>query len=392
MKTVDLIGTVTRILKRSVQLISRIMAIFICIVILASFVVGLYLQHEKFGAKPEGNRLEMIQASPNYKNGAFVNISYTPRLTQGYSMGSVMYNFIFRQGVHTKPAGSIPTVHTDLKRLGAGDWLVWFGHSSYFIQTDNIKVLVDPVFSGSASPILGTTKSFKGSDVYNVEDLPEIDYLFISHDHYDHLDYQTIKQLRGQVKKVVCGLGVGAHFERWGYAPERIIEMDWNTEVQLQEGFRVYGLTARHYSGRNFRTDQTLWMSFLLQTPRQKIYIGGDSGYDQHFKEIGNLHGPIDLAILENGQYNEAWKAVHFMPGENLQAAIDLKARRLMPVHSSKFALALHDWNEPMREIVQRNLKIGLPLVTPKIGELVDLNDNIHVFNEWWNNIGQHTE
>lgn len=133
-------------------------------------------------------------------------------------------------------------------------------------------------------------------------------------------------------------------------------------------------------------------MSYLLQTPTRKIYLGSDGGYDKHFKEIGNLHGPIDLAILENGQYNEAWKAIHFLPGENLQPAIDLKAKRLMPVHSSKFDLALHNGDEPLKEISRLNQKIGLPLVTPKIGELFNLNDSAQVFTEWWKDVDKNVE
>ena len=128
-------------------------------------------------------------------------------------------------------------------------------------------------------------------------------------------------------------------------------------------------------------------MSYLLHTPTHNIYIGGDGGYDKHFKEIGDLHGPIDLAILENGQYNEAWKAIHFMPGENLQAATELKAKRLMPVHSGKFSLAMHNWDEPLNELVKRNEKVGLPLVTPKIGEPVNLDDSTQMFTQWWNGI-----
>ncbi len=302
-------------------------------------------------------------------------------------MTKVMFDFLFRKGASTKPKGTIPAVHTDLKNLPAGDWLVWFGHSSYFIQTDGLTFLVDPVFSGNASPVPGSTKAFKGANVYTTDDMPEIDYLFISHDHYDHLDYETVKKLKEKVKKVICGLGVGAHLERWGYEPENITEMDWNTAVKPQQGVKIFGLEARHFSGRSFKRDQTLWLSFLLQTPTRKIYIGGDSGYDKHFKEIGALHGPIDLAILENGQYNEAWKAIHFLPGENLQAAIDLKANRLMPVHSSKFDLALHAWDEPLKEMVKRNEKIGLPLVTPQIGEPVNLNDSAQVFTEWWKDV-----
>ena len=367
------------------------MIIILSLIVVLAIVVGVYMQQAKFGAKPEGKRLEIMQASPNYKNGSFINRTYTPSLTEGYSMSKVMFNFLFGKGKGTKPAGIIPSVDTDLKNLPDGDWLVWFGHSSYFMQLDGIRVLVDPVFSGNASPIPGSTKAFRGANTYAAEDMPEVDYLFISHDHYDHLDYETMQKLRGKVKKVICGLGVGAHLEHWGYKPEDIIELDWDTDIEPQSGIKIYGLTTRHFSGRSFKRDQTLWMSYLLQTPKRKIYIGGDGGYDKHFKDIGELHGPIDLAILENGQYNEAWKAIHFLPGENLQAATDLKAKRLMPVHSSKFDLALHNWDEPLNEMVKHNQQFKLPLVTPKIGEPVNLNDNDQVFTAWWKQVDKNT-
>lgn len=301
-------------MKKVLKLFTRIVIVLTCIVVVLVVIVSLYMQHPKFGAKPTGKRLEKMQTSPNYKNGSFVNRSYIPSLTEGYSMSKVMFDFLFRKGSETTPKDSIPSVHTDLKNLPEGDWLVWFGHSSYFIQTNGLKLLVDPVFSGGASPIPGSTKAFKGTDVYAAEDMPEIDYLFISHDHYDHLDYETIQKLKGKVKKVICGLGVGAHLERWGYEPENIIEMDWDTKVEPQIGVKIYGLTARHFSGRGFKGNQTLWMSYLLQTPTHKIYIGGDSGYDKHFKEIGELHGPIDLAILETVNTMKLGKKSIFFP------------------------------------------------------------------------------
>ncbi|MDX1601454.1 MAG: MBL fold metallo-hydrolase [Salinimicrobium sediminis] len=371
-------------MKKALKLFSRVMIALLSIVVVLALIVGLYMQHPKFGATPTGKRLEMIKKSPNYKDGSFKNRSYTPSLTEGHSMGKVMFDFLFRKSSKSTPKSTIPSVQTNLKNLPNGDWLVWFGHSSYFIQTDGIKILVDPVFSANASPIPGSTKAFKGTNVYTAEDLPEIDYLFISHDHYDHLDYETMKKLKGRVKYVICGLGVGAHLEKWGYEPEKIMEMDWDTKLEPQKGIQIYGLTARHFSGRGFKRDASLWMSYLLETPTHKIFIGGDGGYDKHFEEIGKLHGPIDLAILENGQYNEAWQEIHFLPGENLQAALDLKAQRLMPVHSSKFDLALHDWDEPLNEMSRLNQSIGIPLVTPVIGELVNLNDSNQKFTEWW--------
>ena len=264
-------------------------------------------------------------------------------------------------------------------------FLVWFGHSSYLIQIDGKRILVDPVFSGNISPVpIYTNKSFKGTDRYSVEDLPYIDYLFISHDHYDHLDYETIVKLRSKTKNVICGLGVGAHFEHWGYSSDNIIEKDWNEKIELADGFVVYTTPSRHFSGRGIKANNTLWLSFLLQTPTMKIFIGGDGGYDTHFADIGNKYGPIDLAILENGQYDIKWRYIHLQPEETLQATKDLKARRLFPVHSSKLALANHPWDEPLERLTELNRNINIPLVTPKIGELVFLKENNQKFERWW--------
>lgn len=347
-----------------------------------------YIRQDKFGKKPEGERLERIKQNARFKDGKFQNIHHTPDLTEGYSMSGIIYDQLFKEHPRRNPVDLIPSVKTDLLHLSPeAEVLVWFGHSSYFIQTGGKRILVDPVFSGSASPIPGTVKAFKGTDRYTVEDLPELDYLLISHDHYDHLDYETITKLKGKVKTVICGLGVGAHFEGWGYAPAQIIENDWNKSITFDEGFTIHTTPARHFSGRGLTRNNTLWMSYVLETPGKKIYVGGDSGYDTHFAEIGKQYGPIDLAILENGQYNVAWKAIHMLPDEVMQAAIDLKAKRLFPVHSGKFTLAMHPWDEPLIKITALAKKEGFPLVTPTIGELVDLNDTAHVFPEWWKGI-----
>lgn len=341
----------------------------------------------KFGKKPAGERLSVIQKSPNYKNGKFVNIHPTLEIAEGYTTLGVTYNFFFNNDERRNPIDIIPSVKTDLLNLPLDkDILVWFGHSSYFIQIDGKRILVDPVFSGNASPVPGTIKSFKGTDRYTVEDLPRIDYLFISHDHYDHVDYETLIKLKPKTKKVICGLGVGAHFEHWGYTTNNIIEKDWNETIDLGNGFVVYTSPARHFSGRGFTRNNTLWMSYLLQTPTMKIYIGGDSGYDTHFAAIGNKYGPIDLAIIDNGQYNVAWRYIHTLPEEVLQAAKDLKAKRLFPVHSSKFVLANHSWDEPLRKVSELNSNSEKPitLVTPMIGELVLLKGITQEFKQWW--------
>jgi L-ascorbate metabolism protein UlaG (beta-lactamase superfamily) len=311
---------------------------------------------KRFGRMPKGERLARIKQSPNFRDGAFQNQSVTPQLTDGATYGKVMKEFLFGRPKRATPSSDIPSMKTDLLSLNRDEnILVWFGHSSYFMQIDGKRILVDPVLSGSASPFSFMTKAFKGADRYTTDDLPAIDYLFLSHDHYDHLDYKTIVKLKPKVHKIICGLGTGEHLEYWGYDHERIIEKDWNESFELDHGFTVHTVPSRHFSGRWLKRNQALWTSFVLQTPGLRIFIGGDSGYDKHFAEIGNTFGGFDLAIMENGQYNKNWKHIHLMPHEILQAAKELKAKRIFPVHSSKFVLGNHAWDAPLELITENN-------------------------------------
>jgi L-ascorbate metabolism protein UlaG (beta-lactamase superfamily) len=363
-----------------------LVTILILIVVMIIAVYA-FMKQPQFGRPASGERLEAIKKSPHYKNGQFQNLSNTPSLTEGATYYGVMREFFFRKSKRGTPSVLLPSKKADLLNLDKGtDVLVWFGHSSYFLQLDGKKILVDPVFSGSASPIKFTTKSFKGTDVFTADEIPEIDYLFISHDHWDHLDYETITKLKPRIKKIITGLGVGEHLEFWGFNKKIIIEKDWNEEVVLDQGFKVNTAPARHFSGRSFKRNGSLWMSFILTTPTMKIYIGGDSGYDNHFAEIGNKFGPFDLAILENGQYNKNWKYIHMMPEEVVQAAQDLKAKALLPVHWSKFSLAIHAWDEPMIRIQKEASRKNVALLHPLIGELVYLKEKIQT-TAWWESV-----
>lgn len=348
-------------------------------------IVNLYMRLPKFGAPSLGERLQRIHNSPNFKNGQFQNLSVTPSLTEGASMTKVMKEFFFVKRPGRVPPTVLPSQKIDLLSLDPDrNVLVWFGHSSYFIQIDGKKFLVDPVLSGHASPFKFTTKSFPGSDVYTADEIPAIDYLIITHDHWDHLDYETVMKLKQRIGKVVTGLGVGAHLERWGFDKKIIFENDWNEEQVLEEGFKINTVPARHFSGRGFKRNRSLWLSVILTTPSMKIFIGGDSGYDEHFRKTGNEFGPFDLAILECGQYNQSWKYIHMMPEEVVQASIDLKAKVLLPVHWSKFSLSLHDWNEPILRVVAESKRKNVTAIHPLIGEAVDLN-NMHEYSDWWN-------
>ncbi len=364
--------------KRLIVVLFSIISIFIIILFF-------YMKQTKFGKNPSGERLALIEKSANYKDGQFKNLSTTTELSEGHTVLGSAYNHFFKASPRRRPTDIIPSIKTDLLNLSSDeDVLVWFGHSSYFMQMDGKRILVDPVFSGNASPVPGTNKPFKGTNIYSADDLPAIDYLFISHDHFDHLDYETIIRLKPKIGKVICGLGVGSHFEYWGYDTSKIIEKDWYCQVQLDSGFIAVITPARHFSGRTFLKNKTLWASYVLQTPTMKFFIGGDSGYDIHFAEIGEKYGPFDLAIVENGQYDAAWKLIHTLPQEVLQAAKDLKAKKLFPVHSSKFAEANHAWDEPLIKITELNKTASIPLLTPMIGELVYLKNNEQLFKHWW--------
>ena len=192
-----------------------------------------------------------------------------------------------------------------------------------------------------------------------------------------------MQKLKSKVKQVITGLGTGEHFEYWDYDPKNIVELDWGENFDLGNGFKVHAETARHFSGRGLKRDQAIWASIVFETPSQRIYIGGDSGYDNHFKKIGDKYGSFDLAILENGQYNKDWRYIHMMPGENIKAMKELNAKRMIPVHNSKFALAKHAWTEPLDKVLQMNTE-NLRIITPKIGEKVNWQDDTKVYEQWW--------
>lgn len=343
------------------------------IALLLAVTIFVFINQPSFGRTPRGERFERIKQSPNYRNGEFQNLHETTLMTSDRGRFAGIWEFIFRKIDGLRPEQPVNAIKTDLRQIGRGkEVLIWFGHSSYLIQTGGKRILVDPVFC-MASPVSFVNKPFKGTDIYKPEDMPDIDYLIISHDHWDHLDYNTVKKLRDRIGTVICPLGVGEHFEYWGFDKGQIVELDWNEDSNLDSGFNIYCLPARHFSGRGLSSNQSLWASFLLQTPSQNIYIGGDGGYDTHYAEIGKRFPGIDLAILENGQYNEEWKLIHMMPEQISQAAKDLKAKKILTVHHSKYALAKHRWDEPLQNEENMRNQDSLNMLIPEIGEIVEL-------------------
>ncbi len=335
------------------------------------------------GKNPSGKQLEALKQSPQYKKNGFENISLTPTLPEDQSYYDVLKKY-FKKNPDVKPSSTLPSVKTDLKDLNSTEpVIVWFGHSSYFIRIENKNFLIDPVFSGNAAPISCMVRSFDGADVYTTDDFPGIDYLILTHDHYDHLDYKTVKKLRSKIKNIYCSLGVSSHLIYWGFDERIINELDWWQTDKIVSGMSLTAAPARHFSGRGLKRAKTLWSSFILKTSTHNLFLGGDSGYDDHFKEIGEKYGPFDMAILESGQYNESWPFIHMMPEQTVQAALDLKAKYLLPVHWAKFTLSLHPWNEPVQRVLKKAAEVELAVTTPMIGEPLVL-DSSYPNKHWW--------
>ena len=336
------------------------------------------------GKSPSGKHLEKLRQSPNYKRNAFQNLSDTPMMAADISYWKMMREF-FRKNKDKLPPGLLPSVKTDLNKLNSSKpVIVWFGHSSYFIRIENKNFLIDPVFSGNAAPLSFMIKAFPGSNIYKPEDMPAIDYLILTHDHYDHLDFKTVRKLRNKVNNIYCSLGVGSHLKYWGFDINMITELDWWETQQLEDNISLTAAPARHFSGRGVKRGQTFWSSFILSARDNNLYLGGDSGYDSHFKAIGNKYGPFDIAILEAGQYNTMWPLIHMMPEETVQAAVDLKATALLPVHWGKFTLAMHSWTDPIKRVLSKAKELDMKVLTPKIGQPLILNDGFES-ESWWN-------
>ncbi len=343
----------------------------------------LYALLPPFGALPQGESLSRLRALPYAKGGYVRNIARScglpipkgampwARQRQKRYYTQILWEAMVGSGrPGERPEKPLPVVLTNLRELPRErNGIVWFGHSSCLLQLGGKRILVDPVFN-SASPIPGTNPPFEGTEVYDADDMPEVDVLLITHDHYDHLDYKAVCALRDRVGKVICPLGLGAHFRLWGYEPERITELAWGEHAELP-GLRVNAHTSYHYSGRNVNTRRrALWASYVVQGGGKTLYLSGDSGYATHFAALGKQYGGFDYAVMENGQYSPHWQQNHMLPHELPPAIRDLGARRVLTVHHSKYKLSPHPWQEPLENAL-RLRENGVAVDIPRIGEPV---------------------
>jgi len=371
----------------NLKIFYKMISILMSVIVLLTIFVYFYMRQPQFSELPK-NTFFSGNLHVAYENGTFQNYLPTPVLTRLSEKNQVaaLMAFLLSKDENAVPSAALPSVKTNLFQLDPHEnAIVWMGHSSYFLQIDGIKVLIDPVFSENASPVPFTNLAFKGSNIYSVNDIPKIDYLLISHDHWDHLDYPTVMGLKDKISKIITPLGVGSYFRQWGFAQDRIYEGDWNDVFKDKlNQTQIHILPARHFSGRLFSRNRTLWGSFALITPNHRIYLGGDSGYGSHFKEIGKKFGHFDLAILECGQYNPDWRLIHMSPEETAQAATDLNTKALLPSHNSKFKLSHHAWNEPLTKISQASRDKSYRLLTPMIGQKIEADNVAQHFTHWW--------
>ena len=328
----------------------KTLLIILAVLLIITIVAVVILNHPAFGRRMSKERKARIEASPNWRDGMFQNEEPTSQFTSDKSLFGMLWEFIMHRPKDRVPEEHIPAVKTDLHNLPTDqDWLVWFGHSSYLFCLNGKRYLVDPLLK-MEFPASVMMKPFKGTDIYTPSDMPEIDVLIITHEHWDHLDYATLRDIKEKVKQVVCPLGVGEYLEYWGFDKSIITEMDWYETLNSQLltfNSKITCLPSRHFSNRLFGRNQTLWASFLVEDGGRKVYIGGDGGYDSRFRRIQEKFGSVDLALLENGQYNSDWKYIHATPEGLEQAILDLQAKQVFTVHHDKFALAKHPWYEP---------------------------------------------
>ena len=338
----------------------------------------------QFGSTPSGVHLEKIRKSTNYGNDQFKNLIPTS-MDMNFRKGmGVMYSWIFETSGR-EPDKALPTQFKNSENHipDSLSKITWYGHSAILLEIDGKKILIDPMLGKSASPVPFMTKRFRYEVPIDLELIPHIDAVILSHDHYDHLDYPSIIKLKDRVDHFYMPLGVGSHLKRWGVEELKITELDWWESTTIDQ-IQIVATPARHFSGRGISDrNKTLWVSWVIIGEKEKIYFSGDSGYGPHFKEIGEKYGSFDFAMMECGQYNQQWEAIHMMPEQTIQASMDVRTKKMMPIHWSAFNLSLHTWTDPVERVIKAAKLHDVNIITPQIGQRF-YPGAVEESNFWW--------
>ena len=356
------------------------------LVTLSIFVVAFINLSPQFGTNPTQDQKRLYANYSNYKNGEFQNAEEFVMMT-----GDMPLSEFFKSDSNRIPNKDLIHESIDLESfVDAEDHKIkisWIGHSAFILNIDGNILLLDPMLGQYAAPVpLPSLKRYSSKIAFSIDDIDIIDAVIFSHDHYDHLDYSTVKQIKNKVKMFFVPYGVANHLKGWGVRQESIIELNWDESANFN-GIEIVCLPARHFSGRGpLNRNSTLWCSWAIKSEYGKIYFSGDSGYGKHFKAIGEMHGPFDLSFLDCGQYNVAWKYSHMIPEEAVRASKDLVSDFFMPIHWGAFTLSTHPWEEPINRALNHAKKTNQNIVAPKLGQIIFLDDLDNNNIDWWNN------
>jgi L-ascorbate metabolism protein UlaG (beta-lactamase superfamily) len=336
------------------------------------------------GAQPSDIR-RVAQRSPHYRDGVFVNLEPASFNIDAEEQRNILMQLISGRSLG-RPAADIPLITPEPQAFDAAAGRIavtWFGHATALLEIDGYRVLTDPVWSERCSPSDVVGPGRMHPPPVSLESLPALDAIVVSHDHYDHLDIDTIIGLaRSQWAPFVVPLGVGSHLREWGIPEERIIELDWNERTQIDE-LTLVCTPARHFSGRFLSRNTTLWASWAIIGPAHRAFFGGDTGYTTSFTEIGSEHGPFDVTLMPVGAYNKSWPDIHMNPEDAVQAHLDVHGGLLVPIHWCTFRLAPHPWAEPIERVLIAAETAGVNVAVPKPGGRVDPTGTTEV-EPWW--------
>ena len=373
-------------MKRFLRTAGKIVAVLFGLLLVAGTAFSQF--SPQLGGTPTKAEQQAYARSGHYRDGKFFNPQPTEIMTGGSQLGALR-RMLFDKSPRATPPGPLPMRYLDslaLTQPAPGlARVTWFGHSASLVELAGRRVLLDPMLSIKMGPVAGVAPVRYNPRVpIAAAQLPYIDAVLISHDHYDHLDYQTIRTIKDKVGVFCVPLGVGAHLRRWGVAEARIRELNWGDSVQLP-GLVLISQPTRHFSGRGLTNrNATSWSSWVLKGGGKRLFYSGDGGYGPHFQAIGRRYGPFDLALMECGQYNEQWAQIHMQPEQSVQAALDVRARAMLPVHWGAFTESLHTWDDPVRRATAEAARRSLVLTTPELGQPVRLDAGELPQVRWW--------